>query len=489
MELTELTILQTHQGLIKKEFSALELTKAFLDRIKNFDKRISSFLTISEDLALSQAKKIDELILEDREIPVLAGIPCAIKDNILVEGIKCTAGSKILENYIAPYDATVIKRLKTEGVVILGKTNLDEFAMGSSTENSAFFPTKNPHDLTRVPGGSSGGSAAAVAANLSIFALGSDTGGSIRQPASFCGIVGLKPTYGWVSRYGLIAFASSLDQIGPMTKNIQDCKIVFNAISTRDEMDSTSIETKLKIKNEKLKINELRIGVPKEYFIKGIDPEVERVIKKAIKKYEEMGTKILEISLPHTEYALPCYCIIAPSEASANLARYDGIKYGFSKHRTSNFELRTLIDVYLQSREEGFGDEVRRRIMLGTYALSAGYYEAYYLRAQKVRTLIREDFNKAFKKVDVILTPVSPTPAFKLGEKIDDPLKMYLSDIFTVSVNLAGLPAISIPCPVVEKSHYGACGKVKNLPVGLQIIGKPFEEDKILEIGKIFEKL
>ena len=478
MELTDLTITKAHQGLIKKEFSALELCKAYLEKIKEKDKEIFAFLTVIEDLALSQAKKVDDMISTGRKIPLISGVPCAIKDVILVEDVKCTAGSRILENYIAPYDATVIKNLKEKNCVILGKTNQDEFAMGSSTENSAFKITKNPNDLERVPGGSSGGSAAAVAADECVYALGSDTGGSIRQPASFCGIVGLKPTYGAVSRFGLIAFASSLDQIGPMTKTIEDCEIVFDAIKGRDEMDSTSVEPKLKVKSEKLKVNELKIGVPKEYFIKGIDPEVEKVIKLAIKKYEEAGAKIEEISLPHAEYALPCYFIIAPSEASANLARYDGIKYGHSTANNPTIQRSNdLIDVYLKSREEGFGDEVRRRIMLGTYALSQGFYEAYYLRAQKVRTLVKEDFDRAFKNVDAIFTPVSPTPAFKLGEKIDDPLTMYLSDIFTISVNLAGLPALSLPC-----------GKVDNLPVGLQIIGKPFEERKILEIGEIFEK-
>jgi len=477
MELTNLTITQIYQALIKKEFSALELCQAYLDRIKKEDKKVSAFLTVNEDFALSQAKKIDDIISTSRGIPLLAGIPCAIKDNILVEGIRCTAASKILENYIAPYDATVIKKLKREGCVILGKTNLDEFAMGSSTENSAFGPTRNPYDLTRVPGGSSGGSAAAVAGNLCVYALGSDTGGSIRQPASFCGVVGLKPTYGAVSRYGLIAFASSLDQIGPITKTVEDCQIVFEAISGKDELDSTSVELKSKVKSQKSKVSEIRIGVPKEYFIKGMDPEVEKVIKEAIKKYEEMGAKIEEIKLPHTEYALPCYYIIAPSEAGANLARYDGIKYGYSEIQNPKSKIQNLLDVYLKSREEGFGTEVRRRIMLGTYALSAGYYEAYYLRALKVRTLIKEDFDQAFKKVDVIFTPVSPTPGFKLGEKITDPLTMYLSDIFTVSVNLAGLPALSLPC-----------GKIGKLPVGLQIIGQSFEENKILKIGEIFEK-
>jgi aspartyl-tRNA(Asn)/glutamyl-tRNA(Gln) amidotransferase subunit A len=472
MELIDLTITQTHQRLIKKEFSALELCQAYLKKIESENEKINAFLTVTEDLAISQAKKIDKMLQINGKIPLLAGIPVAVKDNILVEDIKCTAGSKILGNYIAPYDATCIKKLKAAGAIILGKTNLDEFAMGSSTENSAFFPTKNPHNLTRVPGGSSGGSAAAVAANLSVFALGSDTGGSIRQPASFCGIVGLKPTYGAVSRYGLIAFASSLDQIGPLTKTVEDAKIVFEAIKGRDDMDSTSVNSTSHQIFWGGKIQNIKIGIPKEYFVKGIDPEVEKIVKKAIKKYQEMGAKILEISLPHTEYALPCYYIIAPSEASANLARYDGIKYGYSSKR-----VKKLIEVYLKSREEGFGAEVRRRIMLGTYVLSAGYYEAYYLRAQKVRTLIRKDFEEAFKKVDFIFTPVAPTPAFKIGEKIDDPLKMYLSDIFTAPINLAGLPAISIPV-----------GKVENLPVGLQIIGKHFEEEKIFEVAKMYER-
>jgi len=479
MKLTDLTIIQAHQGLKKKEFSALELCKAYLEKIKEKDKEIFAFLTVIENLALSQAKKIDDLISVGKEISILAGLPCAIKDIILVEDVKCTAGSKILENYIAPYDATVIKKLKSEGCLILGKTNLDEFAMGSSTENSAFGPTHNPHDLTRVPGGSSGGSAAAVAANECVYALGSDTGGSIRLPASFCGVVGLKPTYGAVSRYGLIAFASSLDQIGPITKTVEDCKIVFEAIKGWDDMDSTSVELsqKPKTKNEKLNLKEIKIGIPKEYFIKGIDGEVKKAIEATIKKYQEMGAKIEEVSLPHTEYALPAYYIINPSEASANLSRYDGIKYGFSKKQETRNKKQDLLDVYLKSREEGFGQEVRRRIMLGTYSLSAGYYEAYYLRAQKVRTLVKKDFEKVFEKVDCLLTPVSPFVAFKIGEKIKDPLSMYLVDVYTVSVNLAGLPALSLPC-----------GKAGSLPVGLQIIGKPFEENRILEIGEIFEK-
>ncbi|MFH1657555.1 MAG: Asp-tRNA(Asn)/Glu-tRNA(Gln) amidotransferase subunit GatA [bacterium] len=467
--MNKLTIKQLHQGLIKKEFSSQELTKSFLKRIESRDKKIGAFLSVFKDSALDQAEKIDKLIAEKKELPILAGIPTAIKDNILVAGEKCTSGSKILENYIASFDATVIKKLKEQGTIILGKTNLDEFAMGSSTENSYFGPTRNPRDLERVPGGSSGGSAAAVADDMCAYALGSDTGGSIRQPASFCGVVGLKPTYGTVSRYGLMAFASSLDQIGPLTKTVEDAKIVFEGIRGRDPKDSTSLEkeeTEVEIKN-------LRVGVPKEYFVEGIDPEVEKTVKEAIKKYEKRGAIIEEISLPHASYALPVYYIISPSEASSNLARYDGIKYGLSKRENAE----NLLDIYLQSRGEGMGKEVRRRIMLGTYVLSAGYYDAYYIKAQKVRNLIKQDFNKAFEKVDVIFTPVSPTVAFKLGEKATDPLSMYLVDIYTISVNLAGLPALSLPC-----------GTAHNLPVGLQIIGKPFGEDKIFTAGQAVEK-
>jgi len=472
MDLTLLTIKEVHGGLKKKEFSALELCKLYLEKIKEKNKEIFAFLTVNEDSAILQAKKIDDLISRGEEISILAGIPCAIKDNILVDGVKCTAGSKILEDYTAPYDAGVVKKLKNQEAIILGKTNLDEFAMGGSTENSAFGPTRNPHDLNRVPGGSSGGSAAAVAANMAAYSLGSDTGGSIRQPASFCGVVGLKPTYGTVSRSGLIAFASSLDQIGPITKTAEDCQIVFDAIKGKDEMDSTSVEMpKIESRLRRDKIENLRIGVPKEYFVKGIDPEVEKIIKGAIKKYGEMGIEIEEVSLPHTEYALAAYYIIAPSEASANLARYDGIRYGYSAK-----DGKDLLEVYLNSREKGFGAEVRRRIIIGTYALSSGYYEAYYLRAQKVRTKIRNDFEKAFEKVDVILAPVSPVLPFKIGERIEDPLSMYLVDAYTVSVNLAGLPALSLPV-----------GKVGKLPVGLQIIGRPFEEEKILELAKYFE--
>lgn len=468
-----LTISKIHRGLISKKVSALELTKFFLERIKKLDKDISAFLTVTADLALKQAKQIDDLIAQGRRLPLLAGAPCAVKDNILIEGIRCTAGSKMLENYIALYDATVIKKLKNRGAIFLGKNNLDEFAMGSSTENSGFFPTRNPHDLSRVPGGSSGGSAAAVAAQMCCYALGSDTAGSIRQPASFCGVVGLKPTYGAVSRYGLIAMASSLDQIGPIARSVEDARIVFEAISGRDEKDSTSTNPSRPIQNSKFQIQNLKIGVPREYFTRGMEREVEESFKKSIKKFEGAGAKIEEIRLPHcTDVALAVYYLLMPSEVSANLARYDGIRYGYSSKNAKN-----LMEVYLNSRGEGLGPEVKRRIMLGTYVLSAGHYEAYYLRAQKVRTKIIEDFSRAFRTVDIILTPVSPFPAFKLGEK-KNPLAMYLSDIFMTAVNLAGLPAMSLPC-----------GKAGKLPLGLQIIGRPFEEETIFQTGEIFEKL
>ena len=460
----DLTIGKIHKGFLSKKFSSVEITKEYLKRIKRKDKKICSFVTITEELALKQAKEADILIKKGDKSPLL-GVPIAVKDNILVKGEKCTCSSKMLENYIAPYNATVIEKLK--GAVILGKTNLDEFAMGASTENSGFFTTKNPHDLDRVPGGSSGGSAAAVAADFCAAALGSDTGGSIRQPASFCGVVGLKPTYGAVSRYGLVAFASSLDQIGPITKNVQDAQVLFRAIAGKDERDSTSISflEARPLENSRGRASRsFKIGVPKEYFVGGIDKDVKKVVEGAIKK-----AKVVEISLPHTKYAIPCYYLIATSEASANLARFDGIKYGLSKAESK------LIDVYLKTKSEGFGKEVKRRIMLGTYALSSGYYDAFYLKAQKVRTLIKQDFDKAFSKVDFILTPTAPTPAFKIGEKADDPLAMYLSDIFTVSANLVGLPAVSVPV--------GFSGK---LPIGLQVIGKPFEENNMLEICKNF---
>ncbi len=472
MKLSQLNINQLHQGLVKKEFSSREITKEFLKQIEKKNKEIFAYLSVHKESALAQAKKVDALIAEKKEIPLLAGIPAAIKDIIMIEGEKCTAASKILADYTASFSATVIKKLEDQGAVILGKTNMDEFAMGSSTENSAFGVTRNPCDPERVPGGSSGGSAAAVASDMCAYALGSDTGGSIRLPASFCGTVGLKPTYGKVSRYGLMAYASSLDQIGPLTKTVADAKIVYDAIKGKDPLDSTSVE--VKDKEEKMDIKGLKIGVPKEYFVKGMDPEVEKVIRETIKKYEKGGAIIEEISLAGTTYALPVYYIIATSEASSNLARYDGIKYGFSKMKDS----QNLLDVYLQSREQGMGEEVRRRIMLGTYALSAGYYDAYYIKAQKLRNIIKQDFAQAFAKVDVILAPVSPTVAFKIGDKTADPMSMYLADIYTISVNLAGLPAMSLPC-----------GEAHDLPVGLQIIGPEFAENKIFSVGQMLEDL
>ena len=468
MKLDKLTIKQSNQGLKKKDFSSVELTEAVLSRIKKRNQEINAYLTISEESALSQAKRVDNKIKNKEEISILEGIPLAVKDAILVDGIKCTSASKILENYIAPYDATVIKRLRKVGAIFIGKTNLDEFTMGASGENSAFGLTKNPYDLERVPGGSSSGSAAAVADDQAIYALGSDTGGSIRQPSSFCGIVGLKTTYGRVSRYGLIAHASSLDQIGPMTKTVEDARIVFDIIKGKDVKDSTSMDSQND--ESQIKIEDLKIGIPKEYFVKGIDPDVEKIVKKAINKYEKMGANIVEVSLPHTEYAVPCYYIIVSAEASANLARYDGIRYGLSEKGEN------LLEGYLKTKQKGFGDEVTRRIMMGTYVLSAGYYDAYYLKAQKVRTLIKQDFDDVFKKVDVLMGPVSPTPAFKIGEKMDDPVSMYLTDIYTVSVNLAGIPAISIPA-----------GEIGNLPVGLQIMGKQFDDERILQVAKFYE--
>ena len=504
MKLNELTIKQAGEGLRNKEFSSVELTTAVLEAMKEKEDDINAYLAVTRDLALKQAKQADEIIAKSGEINSLCGIPAAIKDCILVEGIKCTAGSKILENYIAPYDATVIKKLKQAGAVIVGKTNLDEFAMGASTENSAYGPTKNPHDLERVPGGTSGGSAAVVAANEAIFALGSDTGGSIRQPAGFCGIVGLKPTYGRVSRYGLIAMTSSLDQIGPLSKTVEDAEIILEAISGFDKHDSTSVKKDRKVEtmrrdfpislkkamkeasgiSNSAPLKNVRIGIPNEYFSEGIDEVVEKKVREAIGKLEALGAEIVSVSLPHSKYALAAYYIIVPSEISANLARYDGIKYGKSQAPMTNDQ---LLDVYLQTRGQYLGKEVRRRIMLGTYALSAGYYDAYYVRAQKVRSLVKRDFERAFEEVDVLVAPTSPTTAFKIGERIEDPLKMYLADIYTCPVNLAALPALSISCGMAGPPKGEALPKGGGLPVGLQIIGKHFDEETILGIAKIYE--
>ncbi len=465
MKVEELTVKEINQGLRDKQFSAVDLVKECFSKIKKEDKKISSFITLTEDLAQKQALQVDERISLGKSISSLAGVPLAVKDNILVKGARTTCASKMLENYDPPYEATCVKKLRDKGVVFLGKTNLDEFAMGASTENSAFFPTKNPHDLERVPGGTSGGSAAAVAAGFCPCALGSDTGGSIRQPASFCGVVGLKPTYGSVSRYGLVAYGSSFDQVGPIARNVKDAETIFEEISGQDDNDATSVA---RPPSESSKdIRKVRIGVPKEYFQEGLDSEVKEIVEDKIKEFENLGAKVEKINLPHTKYAVPAYYLIVDSEASTNLARYDGIKYGLSKKG------ETLKEVYSKTRGEGFGSEVKRRIMLGAYALSAGYYEAYYLKAQKTRTLIAQDFYKAFDKVDVIMAPVAPTPPFKLGEKITDPLAMYLCDVYTAPVSLVGLPALSLPA--------GVSG---NLPVGLQIIGKPFEEKTIFNIAK-----
>ncbi len=475
MEPYSLTIHEATALLRKRELSAQELTRSILQRIRATDPQTHSYLTVCEAEALTQAKAADQILAAGSSIPLLCGIPVAVKDVILTKGIRSTAGSKILAHFVPPYDATVIQLLKAAGAVLIGKVNCDEFAMGSSTENSAFFPTRNPWDLTRVPGGSSGGSAAAVAADQALAALGTDTGGSIREPASFCGVVGLKPTYGRVSRFGVVAFASSLDQVGPFAKDVRDCALMLQAIAAHDPRDSTSVNLPGSDYQASLTRNPqgLKIGIPKEYFVEGMQPGVERAVHQAIAALGALGAEPVSISLPHTEYAIATYYIIATAEASSNLARYDGMKYGY---RTPQAE--GLIETYRRTRSQGFGNEVKRRIMLGTYVLSAGYYDAHYLKAQKVRTLIRQDFLKAFELCDVIATPVAPTTAFRLGEKTADPLTMYLSDIFTIAVNLAGLPGLSVPCGVDEDS----------LPISLQLIGKPFGEETLLQVAYAYEQ-
>jgi aspartyl-tRNA(Asn)/glutamyl-tRNA(Gln) amidotransferase subunit A len=470
----DFTIHEAHQSLKKREISSLELTQAVLERIHHVENSVHSFVTVTEDIALAQARQADERI-KAGDISPLTGIPSLIKDNMCTKGVRTTCSSKMLSNFVPLYDATVVERLKAAGMVMVGKGNMDEFAMGSSTENSAFFPTHNPWGLDRVPGGSSGGSAACVAAGEAIYALGSDTGGSIRQPAGFCSVVGLKPTYGRVSRYGLVAFASSLDQIGPLTKDVIDSALVMNVIAGHDRRDSTSVKQPVPDYTKSLlsDLKGLRLGVPKEYFVKGMESGVEQAIRQAIAKLEELGAKVeWEVSLPHTPYALACYYIIAPSEAMANLARYDGVKYGFSAREADN-----MWDAMEKTRQYGFGSEVKRRIMLGTYALSAGYYEAYYLKAQKVRTLISREFTEAFQKYDALVTPTSPTVPFKIGERADDPVQMYLSDICTLPVNIAGIPGISVPA-----------GFVDGLPVGLQILGKPFSEETLFRVAYAYEQ-
>ena len=470
----DFTIHEAHQLLKKRELSSVELTKGVLERIHHVEDKVRCFVTITEDAALAQAKDADERIKAGKLSP-LTGIPALIKDNMCTRGVKTTCSSKMLQNFVPPYDAAVVERLKAAGMVMLGKGNMDEFAMGSSTENSAFFATHNPWDLKRVPGGSSGGSAASVAAGEAVYSLGSDTGGSIRQPAGFCSVVGLKPTYGLVSRYGLVAFASSLDQIGPLTKDATDCALVMNVIAGHDPRDSTSVDQPVPDYTKSLvpDLKGLRIGVPREYFVKGIESGVEQVMRQAIAKLEELGAKVeWEVSLPHTAYALACYYIIAPSEAMANLARYDGVKYGFSAREAEN-----MWDAMEKTRQYGFGPEVKRRIMLGTYALSAGYYEAYYLKAQKVRTLISREFAQAFTKYDALITPTSPTVPFRIGEKTDDPLQMYLSDVCTLPINIAGIPGMSVPA-----------GFVDGLPVGMQILGKPFSEETLFRVAYAYEQ-
>lgn len=475
MKLHDITIHELHESLKKREIKSRDIVESVLNRIQEKDESIKAYVTVKTEEALKTADEADKIIQSGKPFHPLTGIPVAIKDNMCTIGVRTTCSSRILENYIPPYDATVVSKLKKAGAVIVGKTNMDEFAMGSSTENSGFFPTKNPYDLSKVPGGSSGGSAASVAAGEAIAALGSDTGGSIRQPAALCGVVGMKPTYGRVSRYGLVAFASSLDQIGPITRDVMDCAVVLNTISGHDPLDSTSVDIDIPDYLDGLSkgIEGLRIGIPGEYFIEGMDGQVEKSIWDAVKIFEEAGVKCERISLPHTDHAVATYYIIAPSEASSNLARYDGVKYGYRAYLGSD-----IIQMYSITRAEGFGAEVKRRIMLGTYALSSGYYDAYYLKAQRVRTLIKNDFQEAFKKCDVIVCPTSPTPAFGIGEKVQDPLQMYLSDIFTISVNLAGIPGISIPCGFTTEG----------LPIGLQIIGRPFDEETILRVAYAFEQ-
>jgi len=475
MQVASLTIDAVRSAIQERQTTATALAEAHYARIQEDDEQIGAYLTLSKERALAKAAEIDSLAAAGEPLPPLAGVPVGIKDVMVTRGVRSTAGSKILGNYIPPYDCTAVSRLEAAGAVMLGKLNCDEFAMGSSNENSAWRPVRNPRDLTRVPGGSSGGAAAAVAADMAVATLGSDTGGSIRQPASFCGVVGLMPTYGRVSRYGLIAFASSLDHIGPLTKTVKDAAMVLRTIAGRDPMDSTSADVPVPDYVAELEkpIHGLRVGIAKEYFGEGLDAEVKSAVEAAIQNLAGFGCEIVPVSLPHTKYAIPTYYIIATAEASANLARFDGVRYGYRAAGT-----RTLADMYRRSRDQGFGPEVKRRIMLGTYVLSAGYYDAYYLKAQKVRTLLARDFEEAFKKVDAIVTPTSPTPAFKLGEKVDDPLAMYLADIYTVTADLAGIPGISIPCGETKEK----------LPIGLQILGKHFDEATILRLAHAYEQ-
>ena len=476
MELSRLTIHEASTLLQQRKINAVELTRAVLERIHATDSVLHSYLTVCDTEALAQAEVADLRLAHAPPAPALCGIPLAIKDVILTRDVRSTAGSHILSQFVPPYDATVIQLLKDTGAIIVGKVNCDEFAMGSSNENSAFFPSRNPWDQSRVPGGSSGGSATAVAADQALASLGTDTGGSIRLPAAFCGVVGLKPTYGRVSRYGVVAYASSLDQVGPVTKDTRDCALLLQTLAAHDPRDSTSVPrpTPDYLAALTQEVRGLKIGIPKEYFVEGMQPEVETAVRNAVTHLEKLGVQSVNISLPHTDYAIAAYYVIATAEASSNLARYDGVKYGVrTKHASNN-----LATMYTHTRAQGFGTEVKRRILLGAYVLSAGYYDAYYLKAQQVRTLLRQDFLTAFRHCDAIVTPVAPTTAFRLGEKTADPLTMYLSDIFTIAVNLAGLPALSVPCGFDNA----------NLPIGLQLIGKPFAEERLLQIAHAYEQ-
>jgi len=475
MNLTGLTIDSARSAVAERKTTATALAENFFAKIASDDPKIGAYLMLSKERALAKAADIDRLAEKGEPLPPLAGVPVGIKDVLVTKGVRSTAGSKILGNYVPPYTGTAVARLEAAGAVVLGKLNCDEFAMGSSNENSAFHPVHNPRDLTRVPGGSSGGSAAAVAADMAVATLGTDTGGSIRQPASFCGVVGLKPTYGRVSRYGLIAFASSLDHIGPLTKTVQDTAIMLRTIAGRDPMDATSADVPVPDYAAEIDrpIQGLKVGIAKEYFGEGLESETRSAVEAAIQRLASLGCEIVDVSLPHTKYAIPAYYLVATAEASSNLARFDGVRYGFRAKGAGS-----LSEMYRRSREQGFGSEVKRRIMLGTYALSAGYYDAYYLKAQRVRTLLTRDFEEAFTKVDAIVGPTCPTPAFKLGEKVDDPLAMYLADIYTVTANLAGIPGISIPVGVSKDS----------LPIGMQIFGKHFAEAMILRVANAYEK-
>ncbi len=476
MELYEMTIGRLHDLLKRGEVSSSEITRAIISRIDAVESKVNAFITLSPESALKEAEEADRFIAANKaDFGPLCGIPVAIKDVICAEGTRTTCGSRILDNFVPPYDATVVDRLRKERAVFVGKTNMDEFAMGSSTENSYFGPTRNPWDLDRVPGGSSGGSAASVAACECVGSLGTDTGGSIRLPSSYCGVSGMKPTYGRVSRYGLVAYGSSLDQAGPIARSVEDVAILLQAISGHDPRDSTSVDLPVPDFTAACSrdIKGSRIGLPREYYLEGLDPEVKEAISKAIALLESLGAEIVEVTLPTTKYAVAAYYIVAPAEASSNLARYDGVKYGFRHPEGGN-----LIEMYTKTRTEAFGPEVLRRIMLGTYVLSAGYYDAYYKKASQIRTLLRNEFVEVFKKVDALVTPVCPTPAFRIGEKIDDPLQMYLTDVFTISANMAGIPGMSIPCGFSSN----------NMPVGMQILGGHFREETLLTIASVYER-